>query len=485
MLTHDLESPAPLTRFQPHAGKVKCVTWNHNNRVIATGGEDSQIFLSHSETAEKLGVLASNESSPVNCLSFTSKSDLIAGAYTDGVVRVWDLRKRESTMNFSDHTEAVTCVAWNAIDSQLASSSMSGEIILHSLLTGVSVANFKYRGSGGIKKIAYSPFKRHYLGAASENGSVYVWDCNSRSSVCNFATTHNSPVTGLAFSAVNHMLLCTSGLDQKIQFFDIHEKRPVKTMETDSPITCLSFYGDGHTIGVGTLYGSVQIYDLRAINNTKAVLRGHESTSVNWVEFSKIRNSESRAAPQKTASNFKPISVKDSPLSFPGRDNVTQQRFRSIEEIKQEARMRVEAKRKQRQEEIKPEQPESSESPQTPSESNELKEPNEPKEPKEPKEVKQPKESFEKSFLKETGNIVEETKEPSRQRSQTLPRKEELPKTETPQLAQEPEDLTGKINLIQGRLDRQEDAILSLSDNINNLHVEVIRQFTIQQVRCK
>jgi WD40 repeat protein len=52
-------------------------------------------------------------------------------------------------------------------------------------------------------------------------------------------------------------------LDKKIVFYDISDKKVVKKLETTQPLTSISFFEDGHTIAVGTLSGSIFIYDLR------------------------------------------------------------------------------------------------------------------------------------------------------------------------------------------------------------------------------
>ena len=75
--------------------------------------------------------------------------------------------------------------------------------------------------------------------------------------------------------------MCTCGLDQRIQFYDTQEKKLVKTIDVDSPLTCLSFCSDGHTLAGGTLFGTVLLYDLRVPGNTKNILKGHENNAVN------------------------------------------------------------------------------------------------------------------------------------------------------------------------------------------------------------
>jgi len=58
-------------------------------------------------------------------------------------------------------------------------------------------------------------------------------------------------------------------------------------MQTDSPLTALGFHNDGHTIVVGTLYGGLNVYDLRAYANVKISLKGHENSQINFIDFIK------------------------------------------------------------------------------------------------------------------------------------------------------------------------------------------------------
>ena len=60
--------------------------------------------------------------------------------------------------------------------------------------------------------------------------------------------------------------------------------RVVKTLTTDAPLTALAFHSDGHTIAVGTLYGGLYIYDLKASGSPKLLLAGHDS-QVNFLDF--------------------------------------------------------------------------------------------------------------------------------------------------------------------------------------------------------
>ena len=103
-------------------------------------------------------------------------------------------------------------------------------------------------------------------------------------------SAHNNVCTGIAFSPVNNLLLCSSGLDSRIFFYDIVEGKQVKKIEVGAPLAAISFCADGHTIGVGTEQtGQVIIYDLKDSKRVKIELKGHDRSSrVKALQFSRL-----------------------------------------------------------------------------------------------------------------------------------------------------------------------------------------------------
>ena len=89
---------------------------------------------------------------------------------------------------------------------------------------------------------------------------------------------------------MNNLLLCSSGLDSRIYFYDIVEGKQVKKIEVGVPLSTISFCADGHTIGVGTQStGQVIIYDLKDSKRVKIELKGHDrGTCVQAVQFSRL-----------------------------------------------------------------------------------------------------------------------------------------------------------------------------------------------------
>ena len=107
------------------------------------------------------------------------------------------------------------------------------------------------------------------MAIAYENGSLAVWDMHAKVLKHKF-TLHSLACTAIAFSPVNNLLMCSVGLDCRVIFYDIHENREVKKINTATANASLSFCSDGHTIAIGSeTNGTVAIYDLKEPKKVK------------------------------------------------------------------------------------------------------------------------------------------------------------------------------------------------------------------------
>ena len=76
-----------------------------------------------------------------------------------------------------------------------------------------------------VRDIQFSHFKKSLLGAVSDDGALNLWDSNTKKLSTSFASDHKGPATGLSFSPMNDMLLCSVGLDKRIVFYDVQQKK--------------------------------------------------------------------------------------------------------------------------------------------------------------------------------------------------------------------------------------------------------------------
>ncbi len=88
----------------------------------------------------------------------------------------------------------------------------------------LAYTKFNQKGNSKVNCIKFSPFYTNYLGCGFENGSIKIFDLHDNS-VLNEFKVHEADCTGLTFSNINKLLFCSSGMDGKINFFDIQAKK--------------------------------------------------------------------------------------------------------------------------------------------------------------------------------------------------------------------------------------------------------------------
>lgn len=152
---------------------------------------------------------------------------------------------------FFDHDKNFPCVSTSISlnDNLVASGSADGTLICRSLKDNAIILQDKSRKSS-ITQLRFSPTSNKTLAVAYNSGEITLWDMHQKILKHGFKA-HASACTGIAYSPVNNLLMCSVGKDEKIHFFDIIECREVKEISTGAALSCISFCNDGHTIAVG------------------------------------------------------------------------------------------------------------------------------------------------------------------------------------------------------------------------------------------
>lgn len=85
-------------------------------------------------------------------------------------------------------------------------------------------------------------------------------------------------MSSLSFSPFTPILMVTSGVDQNLMFYDILEKKLVKKIIAEEPLSTVGLHRNGQMLVAGGMYGSIFVYDLRYPNKTQCKLLGHETS---------------------------------------------------------------------------------------------------------------------------------------------------------------------------------------------------------------
>jgi WD40 repeat protein len=236
----------------------------------------------------------------VTDVCFSSKSAQLCFGCDDGSMGILNIRQKAVEVEKRDHDPnySTRSVSFNCYDNLVCSGCSDGEIIVYQLgeEPGAKIIFRDKSMKSALTMARFSHTKRHIMASSYESGAVCIWDLQAatqgsqQSALRHKFFSHTNACSGLAFSPVNNLLICSAGLDSKILFYDIVDGKEVKKIDTGVPLSAISFCADGHTIAVGTNQGGrVIIYDLKEAKKVKIELKGHDvSKRISALQFSKI-----------------------------------------------------------------------------------------------------------------------------------------------------------------------------------------------------
>ncbi|KAM4036106.1 protein NEDD1 [Anomaloglossus baeobatrachus] len=282
----DYSSMTVVEQFNPHSTThpVSSLCWSSNNNFLVTASGSGDKIVVSSCKSKPVPLLELAEGKRQTCVNFSSISQYVVSGGLDNTVNIWDLKSKRLHRSLKDHKDEITSVTFNGNDSYIASGSMSGEIMLYNVTTNLSSAPFGHGSSQPVRHLRYSHVKKFLLGAASDSGSVTLWDAHSQNPVHMFDSAHKAPASGICFSPVNDLLMVTIGLDKRIICYDVSSKILLQTVVADSPLTAVDFMPDGATLAVGSSRGKIYLYDLRMLSSPIKTVNAHK-TSVQCIQF--------------------------------------------------------------------------------------------------------------------------------------------------------------------------------------------------------
>ena len=109
----------------------------------------------------------------------------------------------------------------------VASGGDSGEVILSPFGSSGLPTKLRRYGSATrpVSALRYSPFKSTHLAAVYDDGALVVWDTLLGAQHVMFDGAHSGPSTAVGFSPLNRLLMCTAGLDRRLVFYDVDDKK--------------------------------------------------------------------------------------------------------------------------------------------------------------------------------------------------------------------------------------------------------------------
>jgi WD40 repeat protein len=270
-----------VTRADP----VESVALSPNGLVVASGDADGEIVLTN-RSGQELREIAGSDGQ-VRDLAFAPAGNVLAAAYADGMIRLWDPRTgRELGVPLRGHQGPVFSIAFNATGTQLVSGGWDGTVRLWNLKSHTEVGTTMQGDLGAIYSVAFSPDGRE-IAAGGSNRAIGLWNAQTQTPLAPPLIAQDDAVFTVAFSPDGH-LLASGGADDTIHIWNI-EARPyvsVHTLTGDSNyIRSVAFSPDGSTLASGSTDNTIRLWDVKTGTQLGGPLKV-DTGSVESVAFS-------------------------------------------------------------------------------------------------------------------------------------------------------------------------------------------------------
>ena len=320
---------------------VQGMCWNHSGQVLMSCSSDGTCALLKPQGAGSGGSCLGKLPVPkgqiggLNAISLSLGSRYLACGGDDATVRVWDLKMKKTVRTIKDHKSALTLesktaqcgklrsVCFSMDDSCIASGGDAGIIMVHNLRTNKRVALLrpsfgKPATYPGARSLQFSPTNASMLASCHDNGQVIVWDTIAEKEAVKFSSAHRAACTDVCFSPTRATLLASVGLDKRILFLDTSNGgRVLKTVLAKEPLTAVSFSPCGNFVGVGTVGGTVHVYTVNGSAPIRTLASVHAPGPVNDVVFyvGNAKFSETSSSSSSSSSSTASIKKKNSTVA--------------------------------------------------------------------------------------------------------------------------------------------------------------------------
>ena len=204
-----------------------------------------------------IAVLAAH-SNFVSCVAFSADSSRLASASWDCKIRLWDSRTGHHLSTLVGHSDGVNSVTFLGHDTRLASASFDRTIRLWDSRTGHHTSTLI--GHSGAVWSVTSSVDGLRLASGSSDKTVRIWDGRTGDHIATLEG-HSSFVNSLAFSS-DGSILASASHDNTVRLWDGRTGYHITTIKGLSKrVNAIAFSHNGSTLASASNDGTVQLWD--------------------------------------------------------------------------------------------------------------------------------------------------------------------------------------------------------------------------------
>ncbi|KAH9456619.1 hypothetical protein MJO29_006663 [Puccinia striiformis f. sp. tritici] len=225
----EMTTTTPIRKLVGHSHCVYCVKFNPIGTVLISGSFDETIKVWDFLGGKLLRTLPGH-SEVVSCLDFSRDGSVIVSASFDGFIRMWDTTSGQclKTMVVAQETNApVTFITFTPNSRYLITCSLDSTVRIWDYRSKEGTVVKSYTGHSNVKysiparvvSLTSNDELDNTIGndlvlMGSEDGSLYIWDLQSRELVSRKSSSHQDSIIGISIHPIDSSIFATAGIDK-------------------------------------------------------------------------------------------------------------------------------------------------------------------------------------------------------------------------------------------------------------------------------